>query len=43
LQRELQRAGVSCVVRGQSIRLSPHFYQGESELGLFLDILGSFL
>lgn len=39
LHRALTSAGVSCVVRGDSIRLSPHFYQGEEQLGEFLRIL----
>lgn len=41
LYRELKKAGVSCAVRGDSIRLSPHFYQGENELGEFFHILRS--
>ena len=32
LYRNLQKNGVFCAVRGQSVRLSPHFYQGEQEL-----------
>ena len=39
LHRELTRAGVSVVVRGDSIRVSPHFYQGEKQLAEFLEIL----
>jgi selenocysteine lyase/cysteine desulfurase len=39
LHRDLTRAGVSCVVRNDSIRLSPHFYQGEPQLEAFLEIL----
>jgi selenocysteine lyase/cysteine desulfurase len=39
LYRKLQKSGVSCAVRGESIRLSPHFYQGEKELNAFLEIL----
>lgn len=41
LHRELTRAGVSVVVRGDSIRVSPHFYQGEKQLAEFLEILQS--
>ena len=41
LHRELTRAGVSVVVRGDSIRVSPHFYQGEKQLDEFLEILQS--
>lgn len=40
IYRTLQKSGVSCAVRGESIRLSPHFYQGENELNAFLEILG---
>ena len=36
LHRELTRAGVSMVVRDNSIRLSPHFYQGEEQLEGFI-------
>ena len=39
LHRQLTRAGVSCVVRGSAIRLSPHFYQGEPEIEAFFRIL----
>jgi cysteine desulfurase/selenocysteine lyase len=39
LHHHLTRAGVSCVIRGGSIRLSPHFYQGESQLEAFMKIL----
>jgi selenocysteine lyase/cysteine desulfurase len=39
LYRKLQKSGVSCAVRGESIRLSPHFYQGEKELNAFLETL----
>ena len=41
LHRELTQAGVSVAVRGGSIRLSPHFYQGEKQLCQFLEILQS--
>jgi len=39
LHRQLTLSGVSCVIRRSSIRLSPHFYQGESQMEAFLDIL----
>lgn len=39
LYSSLQDEGVFCAVRGDSLRLSPHFYQGESEIGEFLEIL----
>lgn len=32
LHRELRALGVDCAVRGQAIRLSPHYYQGRDEL-----------
>jgi len=39
LHRRLSTGGVSCVVRGDAIRLSPHFYQGEPQLEAFFEIL----
>ena len=39
IYRELRDEGVSCAVRGRAVRLSPHFYQGKEELGIFLDLL----
>jgi cysteine desulfurase/selenocysteine lyase len=39
LHRHLTRAGVSCVVRGGSIRLSPHFYQGEDQIVAVMKVL----
>jgi cysteine desulfurase/selenocysteine lyase len=39
LHRELTRAGVSAVIRGDSIRLSPHFYQGPRQVDAFGEIL----
>jgi selenocysteine lyase/cysteine desulfurase len=36
LHAALMRAGVSCAVRDDAIRLSPHFYQGEKEIGKVL-------
>lgn len=43
LYQALQAAGVNCALREGAIRLSPHFYQGESELGEFLEILQDIL
>jgi selenocysteine lyase/cysteine desulfurase len=37
LHQALAEAGVSCVVRGASVRLSPHFYQGEDEMAALLE------
>jgi selenocysteine lyase/cysteine desulfurase len=39
LHHALTRAGVSTVIRDDSIRLSPHFYQCEEQLTEFLNIL----
>jgi cysteine desulfurase/selenocysteine lyase len=39
VQRALTLAGVSCAIRGDFIRLSPHFYQGEEQLCEFVEIL----
>ena len=39
IYRALQNEGVSCAVRGRSVRVSPHYYQGENELGVFLELL----
>jgi len=39
LHREMISAGVSCVIRGSSIRLSPHFYQGEAQIESLLDVV----
>jgi selenocysteine lyase/cysteine desulfurase len=39
LYRGLQDSGVMCALRGQAVRLSPHFYQDESVLEDFLRIL----
>jgi len=39
LYQRLTGAGVSCVIRGNAIRLSPHFYQGEKQLGAFMNIV----
>jgi selenocysteine lyase/cysteine desulfurase len=39
IYRALQKRGVSCAVRGRTVRISPHFYQGETELDRFFEIL----
>jgi selenocysteine lyase/cysteine desulfurase len=39
LHRQLTEAGASTVIRGQALRVSPHFYQGETQLGQFLEIV----
>lgn len=39
IYRTMQKNGVSCAVRGRSLRLSPHFYQGQEELAVFLGLL----
>jgi selenocysteine lyase/cysteine desulfurase len=39
LNSRLARAGITVAVRGDSIRISPHFYQDESDLANFLDVL----
>jgi selenocysteine lyase/cysteine desulfurase len=39
LHAQLVQAGVSCVMRGGGIRLSPHFYQGEKQILAFMAIL----
>lgn len=39
LHERLTGAGVSCVVRGGSVRLSPHFYQGMPQISTFFEIL----
>jgi selenocysteine lyase/cysteine desulfurase len=43
LHRALAAAGVSCVVRDRSIRLSPHFYQDERHMTSLLDVLTGIL
>jgi selenocysteine lyase/cysteine desulfurase len=37
--RKLSSAGVACALRGDSVRLSPHFYQGEAVMEEFIGIL----
>jgi selenocysteine lyase/cysteine desulfurase len=39
LARKLRQSGVSNAVRNDSIRLSPHFYQGETQLAQFMELL----
>ncbi len=39
LNSRLAEAGVTCAVRGNSIRLSPHFYQDQTDLVEFIQIL----
>lgn len=39
LHSRLTEAGASTVIRGPAIRVSPHFYQDETQLGEFLEII----
>ncbi|MGD8357372.1 MAG: aminotransferase class V-fold PLP-dependent enzyme, partial [Lysobacterales bacterium] len=39
IYRKLSSAGVACALRGDSVRLSPHFYQGEAVMEEFIGIL----
>lgn len=39
----LRKEGISCAVREGSVRISPHFYQGENELETFFDRLSKIL
>ncbi len=39
LNTRLAESGATCAVRGNSIRLSPHFYQDETDLTEFMQIL----
>jgi selenocysteine lyase/cysteine desulfurase len=39
LHRLLSARAVNCALRGEAIRLSPHFYQGEGEIEGFLGVL----
>jgi len=43
LNNQLAKSGVTTAVRGDSIRLSPHFYQGETEISEFIRILARIL
>lgn len=36
---ELRQSGIDCAVRGDWLRLSPHFYQQESDLALLFEVL----
>jgi len=39
LHRQLVKLGISCAVRDQAVRLSPHYYQGENEIDAVMDTL----
>ena len=39
LNTRLAESGITCAVRGNSIRLSPHFYQDETDLTEFIQLL----
>ena len=39
LYQGLRERGISCALREGGVRVSPHFYQGEPELTVFLDAL----
>lgn len=39
LLASLERAGVSAARRGESVRLSPHFYQGRQQMDALLEAL----
>ena len=39
LHARLSRLGVTCALRGEGIRVSPHFYQGEQEIDRFASVL----
>jgi selenocysteine lyase/cysteine desulfurase len=39
LNARLAESGATCAVRGNSIRLSPHFYQDQTDLAEFIQIL----
>ncbi|MCH7507392.1 MAG: aminotransferase class V-fold PLP-dependent enzyme [Proteobacteria bacterium] len=39
LNTRLAESGVTCAVRGNAIRLSPHFYQDQTDLSKFIQIL----
>jgi selenocysteine lyase/cysteine desulfurase len=43
LHRQLAEAGVSTVIRDRAIRVSPHFYQDETQLGQFLEFIAGAL
>jgi len=39
----LMQQNIQCVTRGDGVRLSPHFYQGEEETAHVLDAIESLL
>ena len=39
LYQGLKERGISCALREGGVRVSPHFYQGETELAVFLEAL----
>ena len=39
LNQGLKERGISCALREGGVRVSPHFYQGETELAVFLEAL----
>ncbi len=39
LHRQLAKSGITTAVRGDSIRLSPHFYQDQADLAVLIDLL----
>lgn len=39
IYRQLREKGIACAVREGAVRISPHFYQGERELSVFMDAL----
>jgi len=43
LRKRLLEHNVSCALRGEGLRLSPHFYQGEAEMEAFFQILDEIL
>lgn len=43
IHRRLAEAGVTCARRGDGIRLSPHFYQGDDEIERFARLLEKLL
>jgi len=43
IQKQLKQSGLSCTVRGEAIRLSPHFYQAGGPVQEMLDLVESVL
>ncbi|MGK2927115.1 MAG: aminotransferase class V-fold PLP-dependent enzyme [Lysobacterales bacterium] len=39
LKQRLAEREVTCALRGDALRLSPHFYQGEAEIEAFLEVM----